>query len=139
MRGPATADAGGVRVPAVPRPWTEGKLIRKSRAVMAAATVTAAIVAAPASAAPPAPIDPQNWSFQDNLTWGDYKPIPGPDYSDPTVQPTVKKWRVALILVDFDDRPFTISQPAGARSSARRPPPRTVSRASRSRSSTRTS
>jgi hypothetical protein len=26
-----------------------------------------------ALAAPPAPLDPQNWSFQDNLTWGDYK------------------------------------------------------------------
>ncbi len=77
----------------MPRPWTEGKLISKSRAVLAAATVTAAIVAAPASAAPPAPIDPQNWSFQDNLTWTDYKPIPGPDYSDPNIQPTVKKWR----------------------------------------------
>ena len=73
----------------MPRPWTEGKLIRKSRAVLAAATVTAAIVAAPASAAPPAPIDPQNWSFQDNLTWADYKPIPGPGLlaSHPTIQP----------------------------------------------------
>ena len=33
---------------------------------------------------PPAPLDPQNWSFQDNLTWTDYKPLPGPDYSDPS-------------------------------------------------------
>ncbi|HEX6025825.1 MAG TPA: immune inhibitor A domain-containing protein [Solirubrobacter sp.] len=83
----------------------------------------AAIVAAPASAAPPAPIDPQNWTFQDNLTWNDYKPIPGPDYNDPANQPTVRctatqgppcKWRVALILVDYDDRPFTITQQAGA-------------------------
>ena len=76
--------------------------------------MTAAIVAAPASAAPPAPLDRQNWSFQDNLTWADYKPIPGPDYSDPNIQPTVDKWRVALILFDYPDRPFTISQPAGA-------------------------
>jgi M6 family metalloprotease-like protein len=87
--------------------------------------VTAAIVAGPASAAPPAPIDPQNWSFQDNLTWNDYKPIPGPDYNDPANQPTAIcrntapvvgppcKWRVALILVDYDDRPFTITQAAG--------------------------
>jgi M6 family metalloprotease-like protein len=86
----------------------------KSRAIMAAATVTAAIVAGPASAAPPAPIDKQNWSFQDNLTWADYKPIPGPDYSDPNVQPTVEKWKVALILFDYPDRPFTITQPAGS-------------------------
>src|ERR1700710_2530627 len=66
-----------------------------------------------AAAAPPTPLDPQNWSFQDNLTWSDYKPVPGPNYSDPSIQPTVKKWRVALILVDYDDRPFTITQPAG--------------------------
>ena len=43
------------------------------------------VVAAPAGAAgPPAPLDPQNWSFQDNLTWADYKPVPGPNYSDPS-------------------------------------------------------
>ncbi len=89
-------------------------MIRRSRAVFAAATVAAAVVAGPAVAAgPPAPLDPQNWTFQDNLTWADYKPIPGVDYSDPTIQPSVKKWRVALILADYDDRPFTISQPAG--------------------------
>jgi M6 family metalloprotease-like protein len=85
--------------------------------VIAAAWVAAAGlgVAATASAAPPQPLDPQNWSFQDNLTWSDYKPIPGgPDYSDPNSQPSIKKWRVALILVDYPDRPFTVTQPAGS-------------------------
>ena len=90
-------------------------MIRKSRAVLAVATVAAAVVAAPAFAAgPPAALDAQNWSFQDNLTWSDYKPIPGPDYSDASIQPSVKKWKVALILVDYPDRPFTISEPAGS-------------------------
>ena len=91
-------------------------MIRKSRAVLAAATVAAAAaVAAPAGAAgPPTPLDAQKWSFQDNLTWADYKPIPGPDYSDASIQPTVKKWKVALIMVDYPDRQFTISQPAGS-------------------------
>ena len=51
-----------------------------------------------AAAAPPAPIDPQNWSFQDNLTWNDYHALPGTDYSDPSIQPTVKKWKVALVV-----------------------------------------
>ena len=36
-----------------------------------------------AAAAPPAPLDPQNWSFQDNLTWADYKPMPGPGLHGP--------------------------------------------------------
>ena len=87
---------------------------RRSRAVLAAATIAAAITAGPASAAgPPAPLDPQNWSFQDNLTWSDYKPVPGPNYSDPSIQPTVKKWKVALVMADFPDREFIVSQPAG--------------------------
>jgi len=90
----------------------EGQLIR--RAGLAAVVAAVAVAATPALAAPPAPLDPQNWSFQDNLTWNDYKPLPGPDYSDPSIEPTVEKWRVALILVDYPDRPFTITQPAGS-------------------------
>ena len=48
------------------------------------AAVLALAAPAAALAGPPAPVDPQNWSFQDNLTWNDYKPLPGTDYSDPT-------------------------------------------------------
>ena len=59
------------------------------------------------AAGPPAPIDPQNWSFQDNLTWSDYQPLPGTDYSNPDIAPTVKKWKVALVVTDFPDKPFT--------------------------------
>ena len=58
----------------------------------------------PPARARPAPIDPQNWSWQDKLTWNDYKPLPGPDYSDPSIQPTVKKWKVALVVTDFPDK-----------------------------------
>jgi hypothetical protein len=87
----------------------------RARAVVAAACTAAALgVAGTASAAPPAPLDPQNWSFQDNLTWSDYKPIPGRDYSDPSIQPTIKKWKVAIVFADFPDRDFIVSQPPGA-------------------------
>jgi M6 family metalloprotease-like protein len=81
-----------------------------------ALAVSAALgtVTAASAAGPPAPLDPQNWSFQDNLTWSDYKPLPGPDYSDASIQPTVKKWKVALVLTDFSDKPYTITQPAGS-------------------------
>ena len=82
---------------------------------IALAVSALAVAVAPARAAgPPPPVDPQNWSFQDNLTWSDYHPIPGQDYSDPTVQPTVKKWKVAIVLTDFSDKPYTITQPAGS-------------------------
>ena len=87
----------------------------RARAGLAAASAAAAFaMAGSAVAAPPQPLDPQNWSFQDNLTWGDYKKLPGPDYSDPSIQPTVKKWKVALVLADFPDREFIVSQPAGS-------------------------
>jgi M6 family metalloprotease-like protein len=89
--------------------------MRGTRAAFAAALVVlAAPTAAIAADTAPAPIDPQNWSFQDNLTWNDYKPLPGTDYSNPDVQPTVKKWKVALVVTDFSDKGFTISQPAGS-------------------------
>ena len=82
---------------------------------VALALSAAAIAVSPARAAgPPAPVDPQNWSFQDNLTWSDYHPLPGPDYSDASIQPTVKKWKVALVLTDFDDKPYTITQAPGS-------------------------
>ena len=54
----------------------------KHVATMAAALALGAPAYASA-AGPPAPVDPQNWTFQDNFTWTDYKPLPGTDYSDP--------------------------------------------------------
>jgi M6 family metalloprotease-like protein len=88
--------------------------MRSTRAAVAAALV---VLAAPSAAfaadTAPAPIDPQKWSWQDDLTWNDYKKLPGPDYSDSSIQPTVKKWKVALVVADFQDKTFTISQPQG--------------------------
>jgi len=58
--------------------------------------VLAAPAAALAADTAPAPIDPQNWTWQDELTWNDYKKLPGPDYSDPSIVPpmTSKRGRV---------------------------------------------
>jgi M6 family metalloprotease-like protein len=86
--------------------------MRGKHAVWAAALIALAAPAAARAAAPP-PIDPQNWSLPDNMTWADYKPIPGPDYADPSIQPTVKKWKVALVVTDFPDKAFALTQPAG--------------------------
>ena len=44
------------------------------------------------------------------MTWNDYKKLPGPDYSDPSIQPTVKKWKVALVVTDFPGTPLAITQ-----------------------------
>ena len=85
-----------------------GKYVAGLAAALALAAPAAAI------AGPPAPVDPQNWTFQDNFTWNDYHPLPGKDYSDPAIVPTVKKWKVALVLTDFPDKTFFVSQPAGS-------------------------
>ena len=78
------------------------------------AAALALVTPAVAHAGAPAPLDPQNWTFQDNATWSDYKPLPGPDYSDPSIQPSVKKWKVALVVTDFPDKTFYVSQPVGS-------------------------
>jgi M6 family metalloprotease-like protein len=91
--------------------------MRSTRGGCLAALAALAVLATPAAAsaaAPLAPLDAQNWSWQDNLTWNDYHAIPGPDYSDPSVQPSVKKWKVAIVLTDFPDKTFTLSQPVGS-------------------------
>jgi M6 family metalloprotease-like protein len=59
---------------------------------------------------PPKPIDPQLIQDQDNMTWGDYHPIPGKNWADPSLVPE-RKFRMALVAVDFPDQPFVITQP----------------------------
>jgi len=58
-----------------------------------------------------APIDPQRVQDQDTMTWADYKPIPGHNWADPSLVPSKKQFKVALIAVDFPDQPFVITLP----------------------------
>jgi len=92
------------------------RVARRGRLAALVALSAFIIPVASAHAAPPPlpPLDPQDWSTEENQSWNDYKALPGPDYSDASIQPTVKKWKVALVLTDFPDKPFTISQPVGA-------------------------
>jgi M6 family metalloprotease-like protein len=59
---------------------------------------------------PPLPIDPQIVQDQDSMTWNDYKPIPGKNWADPSLVPQ-RKFRMALVAVDFPDQPFVITFP----------------------------
>lgn len=59
---------------------------------------------------PPRPIDPQIIQDQDKMTWSDYRPIPGKDWADPSLVPE-RKFRMALVAVDFPDQPFVITLP----------------------------
>ncbi len=44
------------------------------------------------------------------MTWGDYKPIPGKNWADPSLIPE-RKFKMAIVAVDFPDQPFVITQP----------------------------
>lgn len=60
--------------------------------------------------APVLPIDPQVVQDQDDMTWDDYVPIPGHDWSDRSLVPE-RGFRIALIAMDFEDQPFVITLP----------------------------
>ena len=56
------------------------------------------------------PIDPQRVQDQQDMTWADYRPIPGVNWADPSLV-APRKLRVALVAVDFPDQPFVITLP----------------------------
>ncbi len=59
----------------------------------------------------PAPIDPQLVRDQDDMTWDDYKPVPGVDWADPSLKPATKTFRIAILVADFEDQPFVMTLP----------------------------
>jgi M6 family metalloprotease-like protein len=59
----------------------------------------------------PAPIDKQAVQDQDTMTWDDYRPVPGKNWGDPTLTPSVRELKIAVVAVDFSDQPFVITQP----------------------------
>jgi M6 family metalloprotease-like protein len=62
----------------------------------------------------PRPIDPQNYELPDTMTWDDYTPVPGTNWADPAVPGSVRNFRGALVLVDFANQPFVVTQPANS-------------------------
>jgi len=89
---------------------------RRLPGVLAVAAVSV-LVAGPATAQAStpgfavAPIDPQHWQNQYDMTWDDWKDIPGTRWNDPNAQPSERGLRIALVAVDFPDQPFVITQP----------------------------
>ncbi len=58
----------------------------------------------------PAPIDPQQVQDQDDMTWYDYKPIPGVNWTDEKHK-AEKVIKIALVVADFADQPFVVTLP----------------------------
>jgi M6 family metalloprotease-like protein len=84
----------------------------KRLALMVIAALVASLVAAPPASARkrfPKHLDAKSWEVPEDMSWGDYKPIPGVDWKDPANQP-IKKLRAALILGDFQDQKFRVQE-----------------------------
>ncbi|MFE7118450.1 M6 family metalloprotease domain-containing protein [Streptomyces sp. NPDC057654] len=101
-----------------------GGPLRRSGIVVLLLGLLAALAAGPARAHPePAPanrpplarpIDPQNWRNPDDMTWADYRAVPGAHWADPGAEPTKRTFKGALVLLDYPDEEFTVSKPAGS-------------------------
>ncbi|MFI9239201.1 M6 family metalloprotease domain-containing protein [Streptomyces sp. NPDC053079] len=86
--------------------------------------VLAALAAGPAGALPGAaqrgrpplvqPVDPQRWRNPDDMTWAEYRPVPGTDWANPAVKPTKRMFKGALVLLDYPDEEFSVSRPPGS-------------------------
>ena len=61
----------------------------------------------------PGPIDLQIVQDQDQMTWNDYRPIPGINWADPSLKPE-REFRMALVAIDFSDQPFVMTLPKGS-------------------------
>ncbi|HYV97309.1 MAG TPA: hypothetical protein VE967_07660 [Gemmatimonadaceae bacterium] len=59
----------------------------------------------------PAPIDPQVIRDQDDMTYDDYTPIPGVDWTHRDSKGTVKTLHLAVVTADFPDQPFVMTLP----------------------------
>ncbi|TLD18094.1 hypothetical protein PspLS_10550 [Pyricularia sp. CBS 133598] len=76
--------------------------------LLVGAAFTAAVPCTPRD--PFQPIDPQNWVNPDNMTWADYKQIPGTNWSDPSHRGSSRNFNIALVTIDYTDRPFVVTQ-----------------------------
>lgn len=90
------------------------------RASLIAAVWAAAVSAAPVTVDrspdydPFQILDPQKWENPDDMTWGDYKPIPGASWVDPTRKGSMRNFNIALVPVDYPDMDFVVTQTAGS-------------------------
>jgi M6 family metalloprotease-like protein len=92
-------------------------------AIAVIALVVAGSVVAASGAAPPGtddnpllqPIDAQNWVDQGELTWDAYTQSRPDSWNDTTASDgSVSQYRTAVILLQFQDQPMLITQPAGS-------------------------
>ena len=91
----------------------KGKIAAATTTLMLAFSSTAAFAEEPGLEKMPDPVDPQSWVNPDDMTWNDYNAIPGIDWNSTDIQPETEL-KGALILVDFPDQDFILTQPKGS-------------------------
>src|SRR4051812_8401654 len=84
--------------------------------VLGASTLAAATLMVPSQGASAAsgvvgPIDKQTYEDPDTMTWDDYKPVPGTNWNAPGLKGTVQQYKGALVLLDYPDQKFIVTQP----------------------------
>ena len=102
-------------------PMTSGALKVRFRrpqpALLLAATLSLGVSGACDSRGPgsdfPAPLDRQVVQDQDDMTWDDYRPIPGVNWADPALVPE-RGFKIAVVAIDFPDQPFVVTLPRGS-------------------------
>ncbi|MEH7389600.1 FixG Ig-like domain-containing protein [Bacillus sp. JJ1503] len=61
----------------------------------------------------PKPVDSESWTLPREMTWNEYRPVPGIDWRDTDFEPE-RVIKGAVILVDFPDQEFILTQPKGS-------------------------
>ncbi|KAL3423303.1 secreted metallopeptidase [Phlyctema vagabunda] len=59
-------------------------------------------------------LDAQKWVNPDNMTWEDWRAPPGTNWSDPSRKGSNRNFNIALITVDYSDKPFALTLPVGS-------------------------
>ena len=77
-------------------------------------STTTAFASQPGLTIFPDPIDEESWVLPRDMTWEDYRPIPGINWNEvEDIEPELNI-KGAVILVDFPDQKFILSQPEGS-------------------------
>ncbi|TMW71011.1 M6 family metalloprotease domain-containing protein [Alteribacter natronophilus] len=75
---------------------------------------TTAFASPPGQSEFPDPIDEETWELPRDMTWDDYRPIPGINWNEADhIEPELDI-KGAIVLVDFPDQEFILSQPEGS-------------------------
>lgn len=59
---------------------------------------------------PFAVLDPQKWVNPDAMTWSDFLPPPGTNWSDPSRKGYSRNFKIAMVTVDYPDHAFVVTQ-----------------------------